>query len=278
MARYLRPEHLSDAIAALAAQPAILAGGTDFYPARGARAADEDILDLSHVAGLRGLARVNDVVRIGAMTTWTDIAEANLPGQFHGLQLAARDIGGVQIQNTGTVAGNLCNASPAADGVPALLALSAQVEVASAAGHRTLPLERFILGPRRTALAPGELVTAIRVPHASPRARSTFLKLGARRYLVISIAMVAAFVDTDEAGHITACGIAVGACSAVAQRLPALEHELMGQRLSKSIGSRIRPAHLAMLAPLDDVRGSAAYRLDAAETLVRRALEQLAYE
>ena len=239
---------------------------------------DEDILDLTRVGGLRGIAAANGVVRIGAMTTWTDIAEADLPGQFHGLQVAARDVGGAQIQNAGTVAGNLCNASPAADGVPALLSLSAQVEVASAAGRRTLPLDRFVLGPRRTALAPGELMTAVLVPLASPRARSSFIKLGARRYLVISIAMVAAMVDTDDAGRITACGIAVGACSAVAQRLHALEAELAGQRLSKALASQVRPSHLATLAPIDDVRGSGAYRLDAAETLVRRALEQLADE
>lgn len=278
MARYLRPESLPDALAALAARPAILAGGTDFYPARTGRPAVEDVLDLTRVAGLRGITTDAAGVRIGALTTWTDVIEARLPAQFHGLQLAAREVGGVQIQNAGTVAGNLCNASPAADGVPALLALSASVELASAAGRRTLPLERFVLGPRRTALAPGELVTAILVPPASPRARSTFLKLGARRYLVISIAMVAAVVDRDDADRITACGIAVGACSAVAQRLQDLERELVGQRVARGLAAQVRPAHVAHLSPIDDVRASAAYRRDAAATLVRRALEQLADE
>jgi CO/xanthine dehydrogenase FAD-binding subunit len=278
MARYLRPDTLPDALDALAAHPAILAGGTDFHPARHGRPADEDVLDLTRVAGLRGISSDTAGLRIGALTTWTDVVEAKLPGQFRGLQLAAREVGGVQIQNTGTVAGNLCNASPAADGVPPLLALSASVELASATGRRVLPLERFVLGPRRTALAPGEIVTAILVPPASPRARSTFLKLGARRYLVISIAMVAAVVDLDDAGRITSCGIAVGACSAVAQRLHDLEHELVGQRLTRELAGQVRAAHVAHLSPIDDVRATAAYRLDAAATLVRRALEQLADE
>jgi CO/xanthine dehydrogenase FAD-binding subunit len=280
MARYFRPDCLADALQALRERPAILAGGTDFHPARIGRAGDEDILDLTRIGALRGIAHEPDGrrLRIGALTTWTDLVATRLPPHCRSLQLAAREIGGVQIQNAGTIAGNLCNASPAADGVPALLALSAEVELASERGTRLLPLERFVLGPRRTALAPGELVTAVMIPDASPRARSTFLKLGARRYLVISIAMVAAAVDLDEAGRIGACGIAVGACSAVAQRLPELETALIGQPLSRALAARVVPDHFASLAPIDDVRGTAAYRRDAAQTLVRRALEELADE
>jgi CO/xanthine dehydrogenase FAD-binding subunit len=150
------------------------------------------------------------------------------------------------------------------------------VELASADGRRLLPLHEFILAPRRTALAPGELMSAVLVPDASPRARATFVKLGARRCLVISIAMVGAMVDTDRAGRIVSCGIAVGACSAVARRLPALEQALVGQPLEPGIGARVETAHLAPLAPIDDVRASAEYRVDAAATLVRRALEELA--
>lgn len=278
MGRYLRPDCLPDALAALRNGPAILAGGTDFYPSRGAAPVEADVLDVTRIKSLRGIDHDADAgyTRIGAATTWTDVLVADLPSHLRGLQLAAREVGGVQIQNAGTVAGNLCNASPAADGVPALLALSASVELASAGGSRVLPLEAFVLGPRRTALAPGELLTAIRVPDASPRARSTFLKLGARRYLVISIAMVSAMVDTDAAGRIVSCGVAVGACSAVARRLSALEQALVGQPLAPGLGARLQPVHLAALAPIDDVRASADYRLDAAATLVRRALEELA--
>jgi CO/xanthine dehydrogenase FAD-binding subunit len=278
MGRYLRPQSLDDALAALRGGAAILAGGTDFYPARAGRAVDEDVVDVTCVSGLRGISKDAGQSRIGALTTWSEIVAAPLPPHLAGLRLAAREIGGVQIQNAGTVAGNICNASPAADGVPALLALSAEVELASAQGRRVLPLERFILGPRRTALAPGELVTAILVPDASPRAKSTFLKLGARRYLVISIAMVSAMVDVDARGRVTACGIAVGSCSAVAQRLADLERDLRGRPLSRALADAVEARHLRPLAPIDDVRGTAAYRIDAAASLVRRALEHLADE
>lgn len=278
MGRYHRPHTLDDALATLRRGAAILSGGTDFYPARVGRVLDEDILDVTRIAVLRGITRDGACTRIGALTTWSDVAEAALPPHFACVQEAAREIGGVQIQNAGTLAGNLCNASPAADGVPALLALSAEVELASAQGRRVLPLARFVLGPRRTALAPGELMTAILVPDPSVRARSAFLKLGARRYLVISIAMVAAMVDVDDGGRITACGIAVGACSAVAQRLPELEQTLVGRARDHRLAGAVEPRHLQPLAPIDDVRGTAAYRLDAALQLVRRALERLAHD
>ena len=128
--------------------------------------------------------------RIGALTTWTDVAEApTLPAAFDGLRAAARPIGGRQIQNAGTIAGNLVNASPAADGTPNLLALDAVVELASAArGVRRLPVGDFVTGNRSTVLAPDELVTAVLVPDAPPASPGpTFLKLGSRAYLVISI-------------------------------------------------------------------------------------------
>jgi CO/xanthine dehydrogenase FAD-binding subunit len=268
-----------DALRARAAGPcAVLAGGTDFYPARVGRAVDEDVLDLTAVKALRGIAETREGLRIGALVTWSDLVAAPLPPCFDALKLAAREVGGVQIQNAGTVAGNLCNASPAADGVPPLLALGAEVELASVRGLRRLPLGAFILGNRRTACAADELVTAVLAPRWGERARSTFLKLGARRYLVISIAMVAVTVETDAQGAIARGGIAVGACSAVAQRLPALEAALAGRRLAPGIGAMVAPAHLAPLTPIDDVRATAGYRADAAATLVARALEKLAHE
>jgi CO/xanthine dehydrogenase FAD-binding subunit len=279
MGSYLRPSVLDDALRARAAGPcAVLAGGTDFYPARVGRAVDEDVLDLTAVKALRGIAETREGLRIGALVTWSDLVAAPLPPCFDALKLAAREVGGVQIQNAGTVAGNLCNASPAADGVPPLLALGAEVELASVRGLRRLPLGAFILGNRRTACAADELVTAVLAPRWGERARSTFLKLGARRYLVISIAMVAVTVETDAQGAIARCGIAVGACSAVAQRLPALEAALAGRRLAPGIGAMVAPAHLAPLTPIDDVRATAGYRADAAATLVARALEKLAHE
>jgi CO/xanthine dehydrogenase FAD-binding subunit len=194
---------------------------------------------------------------------------------FDGLKQAAREVGGRQIQNAGTLAGNLCNASPAADGVPPLLALDAEIELAGASGARRLPLASFITGNRRTALAPGELMVAIHIAKPEHEARSAFVKLGARRYLVISIAMAAATLEIDG-GRIAAARIAVGACSAVAQRLPRLEAALLGAPVDQRLGNLVDEAQLAPLTPIDDVRGSAAYRRDAVVTLLRRLLASLA--
>jgi CO/xanthine dehydrogenase FAD-binding subunit len=191
------------------------------------------------------------------------------------LKTASHQVGGVQIQNRGTIAGNLCNASPAADGVPPLLALDAQVEIMSLAGMRKLPLDAFILANRRTALKPDELVTAILVPHPDASEQSVFLKLGARAYLIISIASVAANLAISDDGRISKARISIGACSAVPQRLTGLEGRLHGL-LPAEASLIVTPAMLATLLPIDDVRGSAAYRLDAALTLVRRALQELA--
>ncbi|MBM3622772.1 MAG: xanthine dehydrogenase family protein subunit M [Alphaproteobacteria bacterium] len=277
MAAYLRPTSIDAALRALASRPLIvLAGGTDFYPARVGCPLDEDVLDITAIAGLRGVADAGDHWRIGATTTWADVAESDTPPLFDGLKRAAREVGGAQIQNAGTVAGNLCNASPAADGVPPLLSLDAAVELASQDRTTVVPLADFILGNRRTRRAPGELVTAIRVPKPrAPRAAGHFVKLGARRYLVISIVMVAAAIECDQAGRVTRAGVAVGACSEVARRLPELEAALLGHPADTTLGERVMPRHLAALAPIDDVRASAEYRGDAALTVVRRALAEL---
>jgi CO/xanthine dehydrogenase FAD-binding subunit len=274
MADYLRPANLEEALAALARPWTVLAGGTDFYPARVGRAIDEDVLDITGIADLRGISAGPSGWRLGATTTWAELIETPLPPLFDGLKQAAREVGGRQIQNAGTVAGNLCNASPAADGVPPLLALEAEVELAGRAGTRRLPLAAFITGNRRTLLAPGELLTAIHVRKLAHDARSAFLKLGARRYLVISIAMAAATVEIERE-RVVAARVAVGACSAVAKRLPALEAALAGAPVA-ALADRVDVAHLAPLSPIDDVRGTAAYRRDAAVTLLRRLLRGVA--
>ena len=271
MGSYLRPRRLEDALTALARPHVVLAGGTDFYPARVGRAIDEDVLDIGEIAILRGISANAAGWRLGATTTWSELIEADLPPLFDGLKQAAREVGGRQIQNAGTLAGNLCNASPAADGVPCLLTLDAEIEIAGAAGSRRLPLRRFITGVRRTVLSPGELVVAIHVPRPGHEARSAFLKLGTRRYLVISIAMAAATLEIAD-GRVASARIAVGACSPVAERLPELEAVLKGAPLDQRLADRVEVSHLAPLSPIDDVRGSAAYRSDAVVTVLRRLL------
>ena len=279
MGTYLRLLDLEETLAALAATPlTMLAGGTDFYPARVGKSVLENLVDVTRIAGLRGVTETADVWRIGATTTWTDVIHTPLPDYFRTLKLAAHQVGGMQIQNAGTIAGNICNASPAADGVPALMALDAKVELRSAHSTRQIPLFEFILGNRKTLRQPNELVTAIILPKRNESASSTFLKLGARKYLLISIVMVAACIETDAVGAIANAAICVGACSPVARRLPELEARLIGQQLTPSIAAQVKASDLNALAPIADVRSSADYRLDAAFTLVKRALTELVHE
>ena len=283
MPRYHRPQTLIEALAlrAEAASPlVVLGGGTDVYPVRTQRAAwfeayNRDVLDLGAIAELAGVTHGPAGTRIGAMATWSAVAQAELPPVFEALKQASRQIGGVQIQNRGTVGGNLCNASPAADGVPPLLALDAEVELAGPRGRRRMPLSAFVLSNRQTALASDELLVAIHVPPQPASSRALFLKLGARAYLVISIASVAVNLALDEAGRIACARIAVGACSAAPQRLLALESRLLGEIPSTGLAASVTAADLAMLSPIDDVRASAAYRSHAALVLVRRALAEL---
>lgn len=276
MADYLRPTSLDDALAALADRPwTMLAGGTDVYPANVGRPISDDVLDLTGLPSLREIRVADGRVRIPALATWTDVVRADLPPAFDGLKTAARSIGGVQIQNRGTLAGNLCNASPAADGLPNLMALDARVELSSTGGRREMAVEEFVIGNRRTARHPDELVTAILVPEPSPMARSTFLKLGSRAYLVISIASVAAVVEVGTDGRVASARIVVGACSEVPRRIEAAEERLVGQVATRSLAAAVEAPDIAVLAPIDDVRGTADYRRDVALSLVRRAVSEL---
>ncbi|TPK62847.1 xanthine dehydrogenase family protein subunit M [Mesorhizobium sp. B2-4-19] len=272
MIRYAKPTTVDEALALLGESAwRILAGGTDFYPAQGAKPFRDNVLDINGLAALRGIAETDDHFVIGARTTWTDLIRRPLPPAFDALKQAAREVGSPQIQNVGSVAGNLCNASPAADGVPGLLALDAEVELRSAAATRHLPLPDFILGNRRTALQPGEMVTAIRVPKPAAAGASAFVKLGARRYLVISIAMVAARLVVEN-GTVVEAAIAVGSCSAVAKRLAGVEAAICGLPADGGLAGAIRSAPITELSPIADVRGSAEYRLDAVREIVARAV------
>lgn len=277
MGTYLRPTSLDEALSALAAGPrTVLAGGTDLYPARVDRFVDDDIVDVSALPDLRAITIADGRCRIPALATWTDLVRVDLPPRFDGLKAAARAIGGIQIQDRGTISGNLCNASPAADGLPNLIALDARIELVSSNGRREVQADAFMLGNRRTVRRPDELVTAILVPLPAGEARSVFLKLGVRAYLVISIAMVAAVATLDDDGRVADARIVVGACSEVPQRLPLAEARLVGQVPSSAVAASVEAADLDGLAPIDDVRAPAAYRREAALVLVRRAIEGLA--
>lgn len=273
MLTYLIPTELNSALKSLAkAGNKIVAGGTDVYPALKQGQTPARFLDVTRIKELSGVSATQTGLRIGAAVTWSEIVKTDLPASFDGLKQSAREVGSLQIQNAGTIAGNLCNASPAADGVPPLLTLDAMVELASAArGARMVPLQDFILGVRKTALAVDEMVTAIHIPTPPKGAGSAFEKLGSRKYLVISITMTAAVIKCDAQGAITHARVAVGACSPVAQRLTQLEADLIGKKPSEV---EIDAAHLNVLSPIDDVRGSGSYRLDIVREQCRRAIQK----
>ena len=269
---YLRAPDLDAAIAMLATGPCrILAGGTDVFPSLQDRPLKGRVLDISGVADLRQITQNDDHWSIGAAVSWREVIRAALPPAFDGLKAAACEVGSWQIQNRATLVGNICNASPAADGVPALLTMDAAVQLQSCRGSRVISLASFITGNRKTNRADDEMVTAILVPKAAAAGQGYFYKLGARRYLVISIGMVAMRLLCDSQQKIAKIAIAVGACSEVATRLSDLEQHLSGQPLVGAAGT-MSPSHFAGLSPIDDVRAPASYRIDAVEEAVRRLI------
>lgn len=271
---YHRPTVLNDALGILAnSDMPILAGGTDVFAIETGRELRGDVLDITAIAQLGGITKDDNGWRIGATTTWSEVANASLPPAFIALQQAAREVGSLQIQNSGTVAGNLCNASPAADGVPPLLVLDATIEIGSQNETRQLPLSEFITGVRKTALRPGEMVTAIHIPPFAMQGASAFQKLGARKYLVISICMVAARLTVSDDVIVNAA-ISVGSCSPVACRMPVLEDVMRGQRYDDPAAWQTVLEHQVgnLLTPIDDIRADAEYRSTAAVEMINRTI------
>ncbi len=267
---YFRPDTLDQALDILATTaPRVAAGCTDLFPATERKILPGPVLDITGIPSLRGITQTSDGLHIGATTTWSDLIAADLPPALDGLKLAAREVGATQIQNRGTIAGNLCNGSPAADGVPPLLTLDAEVCLQSQTAERRLSLAEFLLGPRKTALAPAELVTGIFLPQKALTGTSHFLKLGARRYLVISIVMTAARLVVQDDIVIRAA-LAIGSCGPTATRLPSAEAALIGHPPDPA---RVTDAMIATaIAPIDDMRADAAYRTRAAAELMRRTI------
>jgi len=278
MAGFLRPKSITEAVDALEqGNVLVLAGGTDFFPALGNQPFDGTVVDVSSIPELLRITQSDEAISIGAAVTWSAIAKSDLPRCFAGLKQAAAKIGSIQIQNRGTIAGNLCNASPAADGIPPLLVLDGEVVLQSTQGTRSLPLHEFVIGRRQTQRRANELVTSITVPAGMSQAYSVFKKLGARQYLVISIAMVAVslLISNSETGaSILDARVALGSCGPRALRLRGLEDALCGAAAAVGISHLVHKDHFVEISPIDDVRASASYRRDAALILVQDALEE----
>jgi CO/xanthine dehydrogenase FAD-binding subunit len=288
-AQYERPSSLHAALNLLHQGFLPIAGGTDYFPGKVGKPLADKLLDLTAIGDFSpSINESTDAIALSGLMTWrqcqNDFEHAKLPLWCAALSQSAKDVGGWQVQNRGTLGGNLCNASPAADGVVALLALGADVVLASLGVEaqatlqsRTIPLVNFVLGNRQTAKSSFELLTQIRLPLHSARARSVFLKLGHRKYLVISIVMVAVLVDFDDLGIVTKCRVAVGSCAKAALRMGSLERLLVGLPKDHVMNAveRNLSTVAAVLDPIDDVRGTATYRLAAAEELLRRAFSEV---
>ena len=258
----LTPRTLDEALRlkADAADAWPIQGGTDvMVELNFDRARPPVVLNLNEVAELRGFARENGTLRLGAGLTYTE-CRRELGETLPALAEAARTVGSPQIQNRGTIGGNLGTASPAGDALPPLLVEEAEVELAGPAGRRTLALEEFLVGPKRNALAEDELIVAVHVrPSGS---RQTFMKVGPRNAMVIAVASLALAVDRER-GEIRA---AYGSAGPVPR--------LVRAPLDEAEGFPDRVAEAA--SPIDDVRGTAAYRRHALRVLTARALERCA--
>ena len=268
---YYRPDKINEALDSLSREKLTIAAGcTDLLPSTQQDNLGDNILDISGIKSLRNIDFENGFRRIGSGVTWTDIVENNnLPNCYDMLKECSLQIGSQQIQNLGTIGGNLCNASPAADGVPCLLSLDASIELLSVNGKRVLKLEDFIKGSRKTELQNNEILSAILIPKEAEIGRSSFLKLGARKYLVISIAMIACKLNLEK-DIISDIAISVGSCSAVAKRIKSLENLLIGKSIKDELTTIIlNYDYENYLSPINDIRGTNTYRLKASKVLVK---------
>ncbi|RZT29019.1 FAD binding domain-containing protein [Cupriavidus agavae] len=277
---YLRPPTLETALAALAERPRrVVCGATDCYADPALVPAAHEWVDIGRIGALRGVSREGGVARIAAATTWDDITQcAWLPAA---LREAAAGVGSRQIRTQGTLGGNLCHASPLADGVPPLLALQAEVELASMRGERRLALGDFLRGRQQTALAADELLVAISFPLPAARDRTAFVRCTNRDGMALAVVSAAVHLRLADGGALARAAICVGGASAVPRRLHGLEAALTGLQPSAMAGI-IAGAALPELSPIDDCRATATHRIDLARLAVTRAvrfcLEEFAHD
>jgi CO/xanthine dehydrogenase FAD-binding subunit len=257
----LTPRTLDQALRLKAEHPDALPiqGGTDvMVELNFDRTRPDAILNLNEVAELRGWSRENGMLRLGSALTYTEAMAGSLVDVFPALAEASRTVGSPQIRNRGTIGGNLGTASPAGDALPPLLVSGSEVEVASVRGRRELPLETFLVGVKQNALEPDELILSVRV--GNPGGRQTFMKVGPRNAMVIAVLSLALVVDRER----EELRAAFGSASPVPRLVvaPIGEADTFPKRVAQSA------------SPIDDVRGTAAYRRHALEVLTRRALER----
>jgi CO/xanthine dehydrogenase FAD-binding subunit len=257
----ITPHSLDEALRAKAERPDAvpIQGGTDvMVELNFDRRRPEVLLNLNEVAELRGWSRENGSLRLGSGLTYTEAMEGPLAELLPALAEASRTVGSPQIRNRGTIGGNLGTASPAGDALPPLLVEEAEVELASTRGVRSVALYEFLVGPKQNATEPDELITAVRL-HPSG-GQQTFMKVGPRNAMVIAVTSLAVVVDRER-GELRASFGSSGPVAGVVA-CPMDEAESLPERV------------VAAASPIDDVRGTAAYRSHALRVLAERALKR----
>jgi len=279
---FVAPATVADAVAALgrgdgSARP--LAGGTDLVvQMRAGRVRPDVIVDLKRIDGLVGVREDADGFTIGAATSCAAIGEhAGLECAWPGVVEAATLIGSKQVQGRASLGGNLCNASPAADSVPALVAAGAVCVIEGPGGRREAPVESIQAGPGRTTLARGEIVVAFRLARPAARTGDAYLRLIPRTEMDIAVAGAGVCVTLDAQGTVVAARVALGAVAPTTLRADAAAATLVGTRLEPAALAALEAQVRAACRPIDDKRGTAAYRTKVAAVLARRAA-LIAYE
>ena len=273
------PRTLDEALALLRDEPGAwrpFAGGTDLMVLLEAgKLEHRKFFSIRHLSELGGVGESDGGVRIGALTTYTGVRRSDLLARhFPLLGLAARETGGIAIQNRGTVGGNIANASPAADTPPALLVYGAEVELVSASGARRVPYSEFHTGYKRTVMRADELIAAVHLPRPGEGARHYYRKVGTRRAQAISKVCFAALAEAGG-GALGEVRIALGSVAPVVLRCPRTEAVLKGRRVD---GELLRAASEELareITPIDDVRSTARYRARVARNLLGEFLSGL---
>jgi len=273
------PQTLADVYGLLSERGAavkIIAGGTDLMVLMNAHVLDADeFLDIWRVDELRGITDEGDALRIGALTTYTQLIKSELTQQHApSLVAASRTIGAIQIQNRGTIGGNIVNASPAGDSLPVLAAYDAEVEIGSARGTRRVPFNQFYTGYRRSVLEPDELVLAVRMPKLREGEIDFFWKVGTRRAQAISKTVMAAKARVND-GRIDEISIAVGSVAPTVVRAHQTENLLTGAVITNALMDDARKMIAQEIAPITDLRSTEHYRRTVTGNVLMKFLRQL---
>jgi len=274
--RYEAPDSLEGAVALLAGaqgEARVLAGGTDLLVQMRADVLDPDlIVDIKKIKETRAVTEEKGGWRIGAAVTGAELKEhARLKKAWPGVVEAANLIGSTQVQGRATLGGNLCNGSPAADSVPALIAAGAVATLIGPRGKRDLPVEDVMLGPRKLALQKGEIVASFLLPPRAARSSDAYLRFIPRTEMDIAVVGAGVSLTVDGAGLVTAARVSLGAVAARVLLVAEAAQAIVGSRLDAPAQERLEAAARAVCRPIDDKRGTVEFRIQVAGVLARRA-------